>query len=318
MLHLGQAHVTAVSRSDEATLLLGYSDGRLMQLPGDGGAPAEIPLAPGTGSAIISLHADRSGTLWIGTASNGLFRMRMPSPSIDHGWLPASALALLGTRSVHAIWQAADGRPALVGTDQGLLEKASASAPWRTVPALVGPSVRAIAPAADGDGWWIGTQSGLFRLGRDHRLRAGMARPGLRVDALLAEGADLWIGSRGALVRLHDGVRVDAERLRMFDGHWVTSLARAGRPPVDRHRRCRAVATARRWPAEPAADRGGSPVNAIWALHPAADHLWAGTFAYGLYRIDPASGGKRASPNATDWPTTSSTRSCPMPPAGCG
>jgi hypothetical protein len=163
MLHLGQAHVTAVSRSDEATLLLGYSDGRLMQLPGDGGAPAEIPLAPGTGSAIISLHADRSGTLWIGTASNGLFRMRMPSPSIDHGWLPASALALLGTRSVHAIWQAADGRPALVGTDQGLLEKASASAPWRTVPALVGPSVRAIAPAADGDGWWIGTQSGLFR-----------------------------------------------------------------------------------------------------------------------------------------------------------
>ena len=295
MLHLGQAHVTAVSRSDEATLLLGYSDGRLMQLPGDGGAPAEIPLAPGTGSAIISLHADRSGTLWIGTASNGLFRMRMPSPSIDHGWLPASALALLGTRSVHAIWQAADGRPALVGTDQGLLEKASASAPWRTVPALVGPSVRAIAPAADGDGWWIGTQSGLFRLGRDHRLRAGMARPGLRVDALLVEGADLWIGSRGALVRLHDGVRVDAERLRMFDGHWVTSLARApdGRLWIG-------TDDAGLWqlrgdgPPEPAADRGGSPVNAIWALHPTADRLWAGTFAYGLYRIDPASGGKRA------------------------
>ena len=41
-------------------------------------------------------------------------------------------------------------------------------------------------------------------------------------------------------------------------------------------------------PPEPAADRGGSPVNAIWALHAAADRLWAGTFAYGLYRIDPA------------------------------
>lgn len=294
-LHLGQAHVTAATKPDDATLLLGYSDGRLVQLADDGRVPTDIPMAPATGSAIVSLHADRSGTLWIGTASNGLFRMRMPSASVDRDWLPTSALGLLGTRSVHAIWQAADGRQALVGTDQGLLERPAPGAAWRSAPALAGPSVRAIAPAADGDGWWIGTQSGLFRLGRNHRLRADMAQPGLRVDFLLAEGADLWIGSRGALVHLRDGVRVDAGRLRVFDGHWVTSLARGpdGRLWVG-------TDDAGLWqlrgegPPEPAADRGGPPVNAIWALHAAADHLWAGTFAHGLYRIDPASGGKRA------------------------
>lgn len=294
-LHLGQAHVTAATNPDAATLLLGYSDGRLVQLADDGRVPTEVPMAPATGSAIVSLHADRSGTLWIGTASNGLFRMRMPSASVDRDWLPTSALGLLGTRSVHAIWQAADGRQTLVGTDQGLLEKNSPAAPWRAIPALAGPSVRAIAPAADGDGWWIGTQSGLFRLGRHHRLRADMAQPGLRVDALLAEGADLWIGSRGALVHLRDGVRVDAERLRVFDGHWVTSLARGpdGRLWIG-------TDDAGLWQLhgedrpEPAADRGGPPVNAIWALHAATDQLWAGTFAHGLYRIDPASGGKRA------------------------
>ncbi len=294
-LRLGQARVTAATRLDDAMLLLGYSDGRLVQLADDGRVPAEIPMAPATGSAIISLHADRSGTLWIGTASNGLFRMRIPSASVDRDWLPTSALGLLGTRSVHAIWQAADGRQALVGSDQGLLERPAPGAAWRSVPALAGPSVRAIAPAADGDGWWIGTQSGLFRLGRHHRLRADMAQPGLRVDALLAEGADLWIGSRGALVHLRDGVRVDAERLRVFDGHWVTSLARApdGRLWIG-------TDDAGLWqlrgdgPPEPAADRGGPPVNAIWALHAATDQLWAGTFAHGLYRIDPASGGKRA------------------------
>ena len=294
-LRLGQARVTAATRLDDATLLLGYSDGRLVQLADDGRVPTEIPMTPATGSAIVSLHADRSGTLWIGTASNGLFRMRMPSASVDRDWLPTSALGLLGTRSVHAIWQAADGRQALVGTDQGLLERPAPGAAWRSVPALAGPSVRAIAPAADGDGWWIGTQSGLFRLGRNHRLRADMAQPGLRVDSLLAEGADLWIGSRGALVHLRDGVRVDAGRLRVFDGHWMTSLARSpdGRLWIG-------TDDAGLWqlrgegPPEPAADHGGPPVNAIWALHAAADHLWAGTFAHGLYRIDPASGGKRA------------------------
>ena len=291
-LRSGPARTTAIGRLRDGSVLLGYSDGQLVRV-GDGIAPAALPFAPPTESAITVLHEDAAGTLWIGSTSNGLFRMREPSVSVERDWLPQPVLAALRTRNVHALWLGAQGQ-ALVGTDQGLLGKAAADAPWQALPALGTPSVRAIVPAHDGDGWWVGTQSGLFRLGRDGRLRAP-PQPDLRVDALLAEGPDLWVGSRGALLRLHDGVRVDAARLRALDGHWVTCLVRGadgtlwiGTDDAGLWRLRGDAAP------EPAFAHGGPLVDSIWSLHLGGDGiLWAGTFSYGLYRIDPATGARR-------------------------
>lgn len=207
------------------------------------------------GTRMTALLADRDGTLWIGTESDGLARYhdgRFTTFGLDDG-LPGL--------SVRALAQ--DGRGALwVATASGLAR--SAGSRFEAVPlpeALAHQDVLAV--LADRRGrLWAGTRSGVAVLDHDGGvfvLRPASGLPDETVTSL-AEDADgtIWIGTLRGPVRWRDG-RLDrsnplpVDRVRAV--HRVFAAAGAIWAAVPDHDlfrctagRCEAVGLARHVP----------------------------------------------------------------------
>ncbi|MBB3344773.1 ligand-binding sensor domain-containing diguanylate cyclase [Luteimonas sp. RC10] len=280
------ARPTAMIRLGDGRLLVGFADGGVVQLAPGSDRPQPLRFDQPPRSAITRFHEGRSGALWIGTYTSGLYRARPLSSVIRQDGAGVGDMRDWPSPSVRAI--ARDGARMLVGTDAGLHLRDGAG-PWRTIPALATDSVRAL--AADGaGGWWVGTLSGLYRLHRDDRIVpvAGLRDP--RIDALLRQGDTLWVGTRGGLQRFERGQAVADPRAAAIDGSVVTRLY----PDIDGSLlvgtstrglwRLRGDTFARLTPT------GAGLHRAVWAIHGDARAIWAGTFGGGLYRIDRASG----------------------------
>lgn len=283
---------TAMIRLDDGRVLVGFGNGDVQVLqPGDAHLqPLQFDRPPT--SAITRFHQTGSGAWWIGTYTSGLYRVRPLAAVIRSDAAGTGAMDGWPNRSVRAVWRGG-GSEMLIGTDSGLRRRSRVGAPWTGVPGLDGTSVRAVVSAAD-DGWWIGTLSGLWRLHGDGRLVAidGLRDP--RIDALLRVDDTLWVGTRGGLERLQAGRVVPDPVLAPLAGDMITTLVRdldgtlliasntRGLWRLDAGRLARI---------EP----GGAGLYAsVWALHPDADAIWAGTFGAGLYRIDRATGASTA------------------------
>lgn len=177
-----------------------------LALPSHG---ARVTTVDGLPSNVVhQIVEDRQGYLWFATG-DGLARY-------DGGgfrvWRMEHGLADNEVRSM-----ALDARDQLwIGTANGYLQRLSVDRQrferWAGPPAsAAAPSpVLAIQPMDAGDVWFGTRDAGLFRLGRDRRLRqylpgAGGGLPSARVDHLAADPqGGVWIGSAAGLARWHD------------------------------------------------------------------------------------------------------------------
>ncbi len=160
-------------------------------------------------SMVHQMVEDRQGYLWFAT-EDGLARY-------DGGgfrvWRMEHGLADNAVRSL-----ALDARDQLwIGTANGYLQRLTADRQqfdrWAGPPAAAAAAspVLAIQPMDDGSIWFGTRDAGLFRLGRDRRLRQylptaeGDGLPSARVDRLAADPqGGVWIGSGAGLARWHD------------------------------------------------------------------------------------------------------------------
>ncbi|MFB6247292.1 MAG: two-component regulator propeller domain-containing protein, partial [Salinibacter sp.] len=180
----------------------GAGERRLFRLGDDALLPFPVEGRPAFGMP-VSLAADPSGQLWVGTNGYGLHRLRRrtiasyPSPQEQSG------------PNVQTIYQDAEGAVWIGTSGQGLIRIGSADTTTYTAQdGLPSNAVRAVAEDSTGT-LWVGTTDGLAR-----RTDEGFAVPpeaeplrGHRVGALYrAPGGPLWVGTFGAgLFRRRDG-----------------------------------------------------------------------------------------------------------------
>ncbi|MEN1940713.1 diguanylate cyclase [Luteimonas sp. MJ174] len=281
---------TSLLRRRDGSVLVGFRGGRVAQLAGPAATPARLELERRLDSAVIALHEDPAGALWIGTYTSGLHYARPLSAVVRAGSAEAGAPGGWPRGSMRAIRRV--GGHILLGTDTGLFERRPGAVDWQEVPAFAGQSVRAIAPAGDG-GWWIGSYDGLWHWPGRGAARAIPGLPDQRIDAMLVESGEGWIGTRGGLARMREGRIIDGHALEPLLGSQVTSLARSdGRLWIGTN-------ADGLWQLD---DGGaGTPVrvspgalhHSLWSLAIEGGALWAGSFSRGVYRIDLGNGGIR-------------------------
>ncbi len=162
--------------------------------------------------AAQSLHVDPDGSVWVGSISNGLFRLgadgTLDRIGVEHG-LPNNRVASIFRDREQSLW---------LSTNAGLVRLRDA--PFRSfgrVSGLPDDYVRAVIEDADGVAW-VGTSEGLARL-RGDRFEPVEDRPALGADSILSLGLGrdgaLWVGTYyKGLFKLVDGrvvARLDEE-----------------------------------------------------------------------------------------------------------
>ena len=301
-----QRHVPAAALRDDAVELtsmlhrpdgkgwwLGYADGAVFTTTAALTDPVRLATDTPVESAITRMHLHRSGVLWLGSATSGLYRARALSPLIRRERVDATQMADWPSRSLRSL--RVDGRRLLVGTDAGLVVQDAPGGDWRAIEALDGTQIRAIAPARSG-GWWIGSHRGVWRLSPDLTARRAPELPNPHVTDLLVEGDTVWVATRAGLARLRGG-RLDMDGIPdALNGVFLTSLLRddAGRLWIGSNEN-----GAYRWDPDGRVHRlhtgnDGLPHDSIWSLHADADAIWLGSFSGGLIRLDRETGDARA------------------------
>ena len=155
---------------------------------------------PVASRAVMDIHEDRSGTLWLGTAGGGL--VRVAGGRVAH-WLLGATPA---DDMVYGVAEDAEGNLWL-GTAPGGLHRLRDST-VRTLTAADGLADEVVESLFEGrDGRrWIGTHAGGLCLVDDARVTCRTTTDGLshpRVNALLDdEDGSLWVGTQGGLDRL--------------------------------------------------------------------------------------------------------------------
>ncbi len=229
----GISHPTAMLVDRHGEIWLGTENQGLFRIGSHGveHVPSTRLLPKGR---ITSLFEDAEGSIWVG-ANGGLFRLRetlFSSYTTQDG---------LSGDYVRTVLEDRDGR-LWVGGAAGL-DRIGHDGRIGPVPLLnrAGKPSSVLSLAQDGEGsLWAGTfGDGVFRIGRDGRVRLYDGRDGLpggnvRVMAADHDGKGVWIGTQRGVVRIEAG------------GVYV-----------------------------PAAE--GLPTGLITALYSAADGLWIGT-----------------------------------------
>jgi ligand-binding sensor domain-containing protein/signal transduction histidine kinase/CheY-like chemotaxis protein/HPt (histidine-containing phosphotransfer) domain-containing protein len=250
------------------------------------------------GEAVSTLLEDREGSLWIGTVSGGLHRLK------DVAFTGISRKDGLTGFPVWAIHEDRRG-DVWLGSNGGLdLVRGGRLTPFPGQEELRRIVVRAIAEDADGS-LWLGTYRGLCHL-RDGRVTVYAEREGLpdsRVLTLLFDrGGALWLGTFQGLARLdRDGgitvytVRQGLSNDRVYalkedrEGTlWIGTKSGLNRLARDRGGRIETLSAAT-----------GAPAGSVFAFSEDADGtLWiAGQGALYRYRR----GGRGAFVHFSDW-----------------
>ena len=176
-----------------------FSNGRWTSfiLPGFDGAQFEN----------AGLFVDKRQTLWIGSASDGLYHAH--DGFADHF---GTADGLTGD-NIDALYEDWEGN-LWVGTDQGLdMFRDKAVTTFSKSQSLSAGIVRAVA-AVDGDSVWVGGEGGLdvIRSGLYSSIRR-QAVPGHDVTSLFADSiGQVWLGIDGRIFICKDGRYVEAQK----------------------------------------------------------------------------------------------------------
>ncbi|MCB1037783.1 MAG: hypothetical protein KDD47_28375, partial [Acidobacteria bacterium] len=180
------------------------STGGLQRLPGTSPAGKEefLPLAEGEAS-ITALFEDREGSLWIGTARSGLFRLN------DGDFLLWGMREGLSSSSARTVFQDHEGA-LWIGTDGGGLNRLfdGRVTHYSAADGLPRDVVLAVYESSPGT-LWIGTAGGGLSRFEDGRFTTFSTADGLSSAAVTCLFADrqqsLWIGTAGGLNRMRRG-----------------------------------------------------------------------------------------------------------------
>jgi PAS domain S-box-containing protein len=161
------------------------------------------------GGVVLCLLRDREDSLWMGSLTEGLYRMRKPRFSVlgaPEGLTNDVALVVLEARD-GAVWIGAHQK-GLNRLKNGVLES------WATGRGLPNDSITALHETKNGD-LWIGTRVGVFQ-GRNGSFRNystanGLVNDYIKVIAEDSTGA-IWIGTTQGVSRFKDG---------SFDNSWT-------------------------------------------------------------------------------------------------
>ena len=201
---------------------------------------------PGAGTStpdVRSVLRDRSGALWVGTDSFGLFRIRDTRISV------VGTSSGLDVGSVHLVLPMNDGAMLAAGYCKGLQRVQFANTPsfGRTARAQRVPGIRVAACVASvvsdtRDGAWVAVEDRLFHVAvapgagaTAQEVTLSRPLPGA-VEALLPFAGGLWVGTKQGLCRATvepDGAPGRPARLDLtgpqLDRVSVTALAEDGR-----------------------------------------------------------------------------------------
>ena len=189
--------VSSVWEDRQQRLWIGTSAGLVQwRKEPEGSATREIV----TTHQVLSMAEDGAGTLWLGTADQGLLRLR-------HGTShPVTVPGAWGNRPIHVLVR--EGPALLVGTfGAGLFVCQTETASFSCAPVTAVKSDRVMTAirARNGD-WWVGTREGLMhRHGEDwQRLTTADGLGSNLVTALYEDrDGDLWIGTEGGGLARH-------------------------------------------------------------------------------------------------------------------
>jgi signal transduction histidine kinase/ligand-binding sensor domain-containing protein len=167
---------------------------------------------PGFDGATVRSHAllvDRHKTLWVGTDSEGLYRIR--DGVADHyGHVDG-----LSGDLVHSIYEDKEGN-LWVTTDKGMdLFRDMPVVSFTSSEGLAGTTVNSVLAASDGS-VWIGAHGAfnVIRAGTVSAIVAGHGLPGQDVSALFEDSSGrLWLGLDDTITTYKDGRFTDIQRL---------------------------------------------------------------------------------------------------------
>ncbi len=289
-LREGAVALTGLGRRADGRLLVGYADGRVLQVDtANRLSVRSMQFDRPPDSAVSGFYESSGGLLWIGTYTSGLQRVRPLSGAVQTEWTEGIGRLPWRERSVRAIRR--QGAGLFVGTDSGLMYRHRPGAPWQRIDAFDGMSVRAMQPAGSRR-YWVGTHQGLWRwqVGGTPQRIDGL--PDDRIDDLLGSGDRLWVATRGGLALVREGSVQTEGTHRSLDGRFITTLVddEAGTLWIATNESglWRIGAGAEPRPFLPTS--GDVLHQSIWSLHVAEGTLWAGSFSAGLFRIDLSSG----------------------------
>ena len=190
---LSESSVMSVAQTPDGYIWLGTENG-LFRFDGVTFTAFDHLNTPAMGhNVVMALRVDRGGTLWIGTAGQGVVRMKdglfqAPDPASDDK-----------NDSVTSLFEDPGGRM-WVGTDgNGLLRfEHGKSKRFTKESGLADNSVFAIAGDSEGT-VWLATQTGLSRFENNqfNRIAQSVSLPTTDIRSLLCDRSGvLWIGSR--------------------------------------------------------------------------------------------------------------------------
>ena len=215
----------------------------------------------------ICIYRDREGSVWLGTTTGGLHRVRSRAVSMlsrEDGLSSGNVYALLGGPGATAwvgTWgggldrRSADASVVTFGRSEGLpspyvtslLQERSGRRLVGTTEGVAAIEDDRLSPYPDPTGWlglpvwvmhedtdgtlWFGTPEGLVRQrsGETGRYTVADGLPHDEVTALLrSRDGDLWVGTRRGLARLRDGRLTAYTEADGFVGNQVRALAEHG------------------------------------------------------------------------------------------
>ncbi len=284
-LHPAAAQPSELLVQSDGTLLIGFESGELARLDSPSQpTPTRLELSLPVTSALITLFEHRSGTLWLGTRTAGLYRAGTLSAAVEAGYGGYAQASTWPARSVYAIHR--QGTHYLVGTDRGLVSFDTQQRRWSAVPSIGARSVRRILPASEG-GWWIGTMDGLWRLAEDGSATRIADHLDARISDLLWKDGRLWVSTRNGLYWHADGRSSQAGIPEALRQGFLTALLEDadGNLWIGSNEGGLHVLTADgglRW-----LHRGNGRLahDSVWALREHAGAIWVGTYGGGLQRV---------------------------------
>lgn len=269
------------------TLLIGSIWGLVAYEPKTGGLK-EIPLiGQGNGPIPVTrLLEDKTGSLWIGTQFNYLYRISGGENVLY------DAVKGLPCRAVSALCETGTGG-IRVGAPCGLFRLQNDS--FHGVPLEIpgdesDDDIPVTALHEDGDGFlWIGTNGGLLRVGDNNgppdRYTTAEGLADNRVTEILeSENGTLWVGTADGLNRIKKGPGENIPVGKYLEGFYITSLYEDRDDSLWIGTRSSGIKRLREVPFSIYSKKVGVPPRISSMYTDGKGNTWMGTAIYGLFR----------------------------------
>lgn len=214
---LPQSAVQAIAQTPDGYLWIGTQYG-VTRFDGSRLTTYNDALSPVRNVWVSAMVTDARGTLWLATASSGLFTLHKGAFRLASGRreLGAGDIFSIAAGPDDAIWLATGG---------GVVQRSRNGAirRWSEAEGLPNPQVRALLFDRAGD-LWIGTEGGLARMSRGRVIRETAVPPHAVRSLAQDSRGRIWVGTTLGVYCLEHGKARRIAALRDIDDAFVTSI----------------------------------------------------------------------------------------------